>query len=194
MNTARVLVSAVVAYGMFVVWVERALDEPALEQALRLQARLSFALFLAAIAGRGLAWLLPSRPSEWLARQRSALVVGFACSHLIHAGWVVSYFWLTPANFVWNVYDVSGALAFVLVAVWLYAQTRHGRRWLPARERLDAWIAGYLWLQFVGFFCDRMLAPNRRMWLAWYLVALALSLAGAALAWMGRRRRLLNPG
>lgn len=77
-------------------------------------------------------------------------------------------------------------LAFVLVWVGLLAQTRPGRRWLPAHERQGAWIAGYLWLQFVGFFGDRMLTPSRRMGLAWYIAAIALSVAAAALAWWGR--------
>lgn len=157
----------------------------ALERALRLQARLSFALFVAALAGGGLARLLPTPASAWLARERRALVVAFAHSHLIHAVWVALYFWRMPARFSWSVSMVSGLLAFVLVGIWLYAQTQHGR-WLAARERLDAWIAGYVWLQFVGFFRDRMLEPSRSRWLAWYVSAIALSLAAAVLAWRGR--------
>lgn len=186
MSTARLLASAVVAYAALVAWLSRALDGPALEQGLRLQARLSFVLFLAAIAGAGLARLMPLRASSWLARERSALVVAFAHSHLIHGGWVVLYLWLTPARFDWTIASGSGVLAFGLVWIWLVAQTRAGRRWLPAHARLDTWIAGYLWLQFVGFFWDRMLTPSRRMWLAWYVMAILLSLAAAALAWWGR--------
>jgi hypothetical protein len=186
----RGLVLAVLGSSLMIASAGRALDPPAIEHVLRLQGRLSFALFIAALVGPGWHALLGDRASAWLARQRAALYLAFALSHLIHGTWVLLFFQYTSATFSWNVPDSSGVLAFAAIAVLLYAETPHGQRHVPAHARVEALIAAYVWLQFVGFFIDRMLTPARVELRPWYVLALSVSVVAAVLSACGRRQRL----
>ena len=190
----RYLLLVVIACSIGVVLLGRAPDDESLRLALRAQARISFAFFSAALASVGLALLLPSPASAWLLRHRSSLYWAFSLSHLIHGGWILLWLWLTPNRLSWNVVDVSGGLAFPVVALLAYVQTQHAQGRLPARARIEAWSVGYVWLQFVGFFIDRLLTPERRSLLPWYLAAIGCSLTAAALAWCGRGQAQARSG
>ncbi|HKO95247.1 MAG TPA: hypothetical protein VJU61_29025, partial [Polyangiaceae bacterium] len=178
----RALVFGVLGLSLLIAIAGRELDQRAIELALRLQGRLSFVLYIAALIGPGLRARMGSAAAAWLARRRSPLYLAFALSHLIHAVWIVLYFQCTSASFSWNIPDCSGVLAFPAVAVLLYAQTPHGQRHLPARARVEASIVAYVWVQFVGFFIDRMLTPERVALRPWYTLALAVSAAAAFVA------------
>jgi hypothetical protein len=178
------LVLLVIACSLGVALLGRTLDDEALRLALRVQARLSFALFSVGLASAGLAALLPASTS--LLRHRGSLYLAFALSHLVHGGWILLWLRTTPNRLGWNLVDVSGGLAFPVIALLAYAQTEHGRRWLPARARIEACCVVYVWVQFVGFFIDRLLVLERRSLLPWYLVAIGWSLVSAALGWVGR--------
>jgi len=182
----RALVFGVFSMSVLIAILGRALDQSAIELALRLQGRLSFVLYIAALIGPGVYALWGSSAAAWLARQRAPLYLAFALSHLIHAVWIVLYFQRTSASFSWNVPDCSGVLAFPAIAVLLYAETPHGQRqW---RARVETLISAYVWVQFVGFFIDRMLTPERAGLRPWYVLALSVSVVAALVSVYGRRQ------
>jgi hypothetical protein len=52
----------------------------------------------------------------------------------------------------------------------------------------------YLWVQFFGFFIDRLQVPARRDSYPWYLLALAINVAAALVALYGGRQRAAARG
>lgn len=118
---------------------------------------MTFALFVAALASRGLETMVGSVTTAWLARNRSSLCLGFAFSHLIHAGSIVLFFTFTPADFSWSAADVSGVIALPLIALLLFSETEIGAKTLGVwRARVETAIVTYPWVQFLGFFIDRL--------------------------------------
>lgn len=187
------LVAAVLVYAAATATLGRALDDTAIGLGLRLQARLSFVLFVAALGSRGLHAIFASRATAWLVRERSSLFLAFALSHLIHAMWIVLFYTLTPADFSWSATDISGVIAFPLIALLLVLQTAPGGRVFGSqRSRVETGIVAYVWVQFVGFFIDRLTAGRPELY-PWYVAAIAISVAAAALAWHGRRAGLRRP-
>jgi len=185
-----VLLTCVLAYSLVVVGLGRALDEASILLALRMQGRLSYALFIVALGALGAHALMRGAATTWLAFHRDALYVGCCVSHLIHGVWIVVYFASTNDRLGGNASDVSGAVAFPVVALLLCAKTSAGRL---VMARAHAWVerscVGYLWLQFVGFFLDRLGTPERRALAPWYLTAIVLGLVAGALSVYGAHRR-----
>lgn len=181
------LLHGVLLYAALVALACRALDETSIRLALRVQGRLSFLLFGLALSGPGLARLQGGPISHWLARQRLALLQAFAVSHLCHGVWILLFYWLTPHDFVFNLFDGSGMLTFPLLIVLLglalpSVRPRFGRHatWL---ERA---VVVYVWLQFFGFFVDRLQAGRPEL-KPWYWAAIALSGVAGLLAVSERR-------
>jgi len=180
----RALLAAVSVYGASLAFVCRALDEAAIEFALRFQARLSFLFFVLALTA---SWLHRVRDwswAAWLERNRDALLRSFALSHLIHGAWIVSFYVRTPATFSWNLVDVSGALAFPIIA-FLFMPIARGSSARSVRVRTAVMV--YAWLQFIGFFIDRLLNGRPEL-KVWYGVAIAICLAVARIATLVRRQ------
>jgi hypothetical protein len=183
----RALLAAVSIYGAGLAFACRALDEGAIELALRSQGRVSFLLFVLSLTAPwlqrrgGWSW------AAWLERNRDALLRAFALSHLIHGAWIVIYFVRTPATFSWDLVDISGALAFPLIALLLLPIAR-GPSARSARVRSA--VSVYAWLQFIGFFIDRLLHGRREL-MAWYCVAIVVCLAVARIATLARSREPL---
>jgi hypothetical protein len=182
-RVSRGLFAAGALYSEGLAFACRSFDEEAIGLGLRLQARLSFALFVLALAAPGLqartGWSVLAGP----VRHRDTLFRGFAASHLVHGAWILAYFARTPAVFVWNVVDVSGALAFPLIALLLLPLDSL----FGARARLvRRGVVVYAWLQFVGFFIDRLEAgrPELR---AWYVAAIVICVMAAAIAFTAER-------
>ena len=167
----------------------RSLDVDSIDLALRLQARLSFLLFVAALVGPAWQALAPSRAASWLACERAQLFQSFAISHTVHGIWVLLYFRLTPAVFGWSPADVSGLLAFPCIALLGLLETSWGQQFVTAvvarRARLA--LVAYAWVQFVGFFVDR-LHGGRPELKAWYATAIAVSILALLLAGLGALR------
>lgn len=176
------LVHGVLLYAALLAVACRALDEPSIRLALRAQGRLSFLLFWLALSGPALARLRGGPISIWLARQRPILLQAFAVSHLCHGVWVWLFYWLTPHDFVFDLFDGSGVLTFPLLLVLLgvalpSVRPRFGRH----ADWLERVVIVYVWLQFFGFFIDRLQAgrPEHK---PWYVAAIALSAAAGLLA------------
>jgi hypothetical protein len=170
----------VALYSLAVFALCRALDETAIALALRGQGRLSFTLFMLGLAGPGIQQLVRARFSAWLARQRAAFYGAFALSHLIHGAWVAAYYLTTSKVFAWDVPNVSGLVTFPLLLGLLPGSARVlAERW----PRAQAAIVAYCWVQFVGFFVDR-LEHGRPELHAWYVTGIALGVGAAAVAWL----------
>jgi len=187
-RTERALQTAVLVYGAGLAFACRTLEEAAIGVALRFQARLSFLLFVLSLTAPWLHQLRGWSWAAWLDRHRQALLRGFASSHLIHGLWIVAFFAYTPATFSWNLVDISGVVAFPLIALLLLPVARG----TDARSaRLQRIIVAYAWLQFIGFFFDRLLNGRPEL-KAWYCAAIAICLAVARIAagrWQALNKR-----
>lgn len=176
------LLHGVLLYAALLALACRALDEPSIRLALRVQGRLSFLLFWLALSGPALARLRGGPLSLWLAQQRPTLLQAFAVSHLCHGVWVLLFYWLTPHDFVFNLFDASGMLTFPLLLALLGVTLPSVR---PRFGRHVAWLEGgilvYVWLQFFGFFIDRLQAGRPEL-KPWYWAAIALSAVAGLLA------------
>jgi methionine sulfoxide reductase heme-binding subunit len=92
----------------------------ALQYMVRLTARTSFVLFLAAFTASSLALLIPSNFTKSLVRERRYLGLAFSFSHFAHASVIVAYaniapdaFWIgrTPMS------NIPGYIAYVVIAL-----------------------------------------------------------------------------
>lgn len=181
---AAALLAGVALYSVALAFVCRALDEAAIRSALRLQARLSFALFVLPLAARALFALAGGAVLGWMARHRSSLFRAFVVSHLVHGVWVLLFFARTPATFIWGVVDVSGALTFPIIALLLLPL----ERLLGARAMLvRRGVIAYVWVQFTGFFVDRLYVGRPEL-KGWYAAAIDICIVSAVLAALGERR------
>lgn len=190
-----VLVHGVLLFAALLAVQCRTLDEESIRLALRAQARLSFWLFWLVLASPALARLLGGPVSTWLAQQRAALLQAFAVSHLCHGVWVALFFWLTPHRFELNLFDVSGVLTFPLLALLLalLALPSVAARWGRRAKLVERIAVVYCWVQFVGFFIDR-LEHGRPELVPWYWLAIATSvLAGLLALWTWQVTRKARP-
>lgn len=178
-----VLLAGVALYSAVLAFACRALDEAAIGLALRLQARLSFVLFVLPLVAPALSALGGGSVLAWMAHQRESLFRAFAVSHLIHGVWILVYFRRTSETFVWNIVDVSGAVTFPLIVLLLLPVDRlfGGRAVLVRRG-----VIAYAWVQFIGFFIDRLDAGRPEL-MGWYGVAIGICIASAALSLLGAR-------
>ncbi len=84
------LVSAVVSISLIYVAVRYGWSDEGLRGAIRVTARSSFTLFLAAFSASSLAMILPSTATRWLLANRRFLGISFALSHLVHGAAIVT--------------------------------------------------------------------------------------------------------
>ncbi len=157
--------------------------------AIRATARTSLALFLCAFAASALFKLWPGDASRWLLRNRRWFGLGFAFSHLLHAGAIFLLYRFHPDIFGQLVQPstfVSGGLAYLFIA--LLAATSFDRavaalgpkNW-KRLHRLGIW---FLWISFLVTNGKRIPAS------ALYSFPVALLFAALALRiWAGFRGR-----
>ncbi len=157
--------------------------------AIRATARTSLALFLCAFVASALFKLWPGDASRWLLRNRRWFGLGFAFSHLLHAGAIFLLYRLHPAVFGQLVQPstlVTGGLAYLFIA--LLAATSFDRavatlgpkNW-KRLHTLGLWL---LWISFVVTNGKRIPAS------ALYSFPVALLFAALALRiWAAVRRR-----
>ncbi|KAF1055385.1 MAG: Sulfoxide reductase heme-binding subunit YedZ [Stenotrophomonas maltophilia] len=105
--------------------------------AIRVTARTSFLLFLAAFTASAFASLLPGALSHWLLRERRIVGLSFAFSHLVHAIAITTFGVLNPAFWpgrsAWT--NLPGSIGYV--AILALAITSH--RGLAKRMGRSAW-------------------------------------------------------
>ncbi|CEJ15411.1 Sulfoxide reductase heme-binding subunit YedZ [bacterium YEK0313] len=179
--SALLLAGAGLAYGL------AGGDTAGLRAVIRLTARTSLVLFLAAFAASALLRLAPAAPTRWLRRNRRQLGLGFAVSHLIHLAAIVQLAGRDPALF-WQLTTpgniISGGLAYLVIAAMAATSFDRSAAWLgPRAWRALHWAGShFLAISFVVTNAKRIPAS------AWYglpvaLVALALALRLVAAMW-----------
>lgn len=84
------LVLAVVGASLIYVFARHGWSDEGLRGAIRVTARSSFTLFLAAFSASALAAFLPSKITCWQLTNRRYLGISFALSHLIHGAAIVT--------------------------------------------------------------------------------------------------------
>lgn len=168
--------------------------EPGLRSGIRVTARTSVALFLAAFVASACAALLPSPMSKWLLRNRRALGVSFAVSMGVHGALIVALWQTHRESFVASVTPSTvfgGGVGFVLIA--LMAATSFDRTAALLGRR--AWkvlhTVGmyYLWIVFAFSYLGRVHSPPYALLFGLLLFSLGLRLVALA-----RRRRRLRIG
>lgn len=164
----------------------------ALGLAIRVTARTSFALFLAAFTASAMHRLWPGRFARWQRRNRRYLGVAFAASHLIHAAAIIALASLHPAAFhdrAASMSRIPGLVAYGLLVAMAVTSFDRTAGWLGARawKVLHTIGALYLWGAFVNAFLVRALhTPG-----SWVAVAVALAAMGLRVAAWRRGRRTL---
>ena len=84
------LVSSVIGASLIYVFAHHGWSDEGLRGAIRVTARSSFVLFLAAFSASSLAIFLPSRATRWQLLNRRSLGISFALSHLVHGAAIVT--------------------------------------------------------------------------------------------------------
>jgi len=176
------------------VFVVLGVGEPGLRSGIRVTARTSVALFLAAFAASACAALHPSPLSKWLLRNRRALGVSFAVSMGVHGALIVALWQTHRESFLASVAPTTllgGGVGFVFIA--LMAATSFDRTAALLGRR--AWkvlhTVGmyYLWVVFAFSYGPRAHAPAYALLFGLLLLALGLRL-GATARRLRRRRQL----
>lgn len=162
--------------------------------AIRATARTSLALFLLAFAASALFKLRPGAATRWLLANRRWFGLGFAFSHLVHAGAIFLLYRWHPDTFALLVQPktfVTGGIAYLFIA--LLAATSFDRA--VAALGPKAWkilhTAG-IWVIWVSFiFTNGKRIPAS----AAYAIPVAILFAALALRlWAARRsRRIAAP-
>lgn len=153
---------------------------------IRLTARTSLLLFLAAFVASAAVRLRPGVATRWLLRNRRYLGLSFATSHLIHAAAIVALARLDPALF-WRLSNpgsiVSGGIVYVFILALAATSSDRAVRGLGPRawRRLHGAGVWVIWLGFMVTFGKRVPVHPA------YALALVL-LVGALIARLAARR------
>lgn len=121
---------------------------------IRLTARISLALFLGAFLASSLARLRPGATSRWLVANRRALGLGFALSHMIHAGALAILYNADRALF-WSLTNpvtvAGGSITYGFIAALAFTSFDGAVRMLGAQRWRRLHTAGVwvIWLVFL---------------------------------------------
>ena len=181
------LVLAVVALGLASVATRHGWSDVGLRGAIRITARTSFTLFLAAFAASSLATLIPSRPTRWLLENRRFLGISFAISHLIHGAAIVTLAVRTGGgSLTARVIGLGSAgILYAFIVFMLVTSFERPAAWVGPRvwKRLHT-VGSYLvFLTFLATY-GRLLADSPAYWLQ---VGLLLGVFGLRMARRWRR-------
>lgn len=155
---------------------------------IRSTARISLALFLAAFLASTIARLWPGAASRWLVANRRALGLGFAWSHLVHAG-ALAFLYNADEALFWSLTNpvsiAGGTIAYGFIAALALTSFDGAVRALgPLRWRrlhtIGLWI---IWLVFLISNAKRIPVS------AGYLVPTAILIAALLLRVCAVRQR-----
>jgi sulfoxide reductase heme-binding subunit YedZ len=125
-------------------------DEAALRQAVRVSARVSFAIFLCVYVARPARCFWPGPATRWLLRNRRYLGVSFAAAHFLHLFDIGLLALLLGDGFVVDpVVLAGGGLAYLLLAAMTLTSFDRTARWLGPRRWKLLHRAGLYWLWFI---------------------------------------------
>jgi len=155
---------------------------------IRFTARTSLLLFCLAFSAGGLARLWPNGWTRWQRRNRRALGVSFAASHVIHAVAIACFAAMAPADFMaaTNLASyVFGGIGYAfIIAMTATSFDRTAAALGPRAWRMLHLTGGYyLWFQFMVSFGKRIPGmPLYAMFLVPLLAVMALRLIAMASA------------
>ncbi len=180
----------VVALWSLATWLIGGMDVAAVRAAIRATARSSLLLFLAAFTASSLHLLWPNDATKWLRRNRRQLGLGFAFSHLVHAGLIIAFWRLDPQAFLIGRTPASfipGGLAYLAIAAMAATSFDRTARAVGPRawkliHTIGAW---YIFIIFTGAFASRVAANPAY---SGFVVLLAAALGVRIMAALQRRR------
>lgn len=160
---------------------------PSLEQGLqsvvRLTARTSLLLFLLVFCSSALWARWPGAFTRWLRQQRRYVALGFAGSHLVHAGlftWLASLGPLQAAEVWQSGMILVGGSSYTVLLLLVLTSNNAAQRWLGVLrwQRLHRIGVYWLWAQFLLSMAKRVPvdALLYGAWVALLLAALVLRL------------------
>ena len=188
--TFTLVVAAAIAAATVAILAIGGARAPAIGLALRVTARTSFALFVAAFTASATHRLWPSRFTRWQRRNRRYLGVAFAASHAIHGALIVTLASLAPAQFhdhTRMTNPIPGTIGYALILAMAVTSFDRPAAWLGRRRWNVLHTVGpfYLWGVFLVSFVGRAL----RMPGYWLPVGLAVTaMALRVVAWRSGRR------
>lgn len=180
-----------VAAGLAVMVVLLILAEPQRSEALRMviraTARTSLVLFMIAFSASGLVATLSMPWAQWVRHNRRQFGIGFALSHIVHLGAIMTLAWhdpalfhslTTPASFIF------GGSGYVVILAMLVTSFDGPARAIGAAawRKLHSFGVWYLWLLFLVNFGKRVPAHPE------YLFAVAIALVALAIRLTAMRR------
>jgi DMSO/TMAO reductase YedYZ heme-binding membrane subunit len=192
-SSLTLLVAAVIASLALAIVLAGAASADALGLAIRLTARTSFTLFVAAFTAAALHRLWPGPFTRWQRRNRRYLGLAFAASHATHAAAIVTLAVLHPAAFhdhTRAMNPIPGVVAYVVLAAMTATSFDRTAAWLGRRAWNALHTVGslYLWGAFLNAFLVRARhAPG--YWIPVGLAVAAMALRIIAWAWAWARRR-----
>lgn len=158
--------------------------------AIRVTARTSFLLFLAAFTASSFAILLPMPATQWLLRERRVIGLSFAFSHLLHAIAITTFGVLNPA--FWPERTALGNLpgSIGYVAILVLAVTSH--RGIARRMGPTAWrrvhLAG-MWIIAAVFAYSYFKRVPANFW---YAVPSAMLFTAFVVRWIAKGAQKLR--
>ena len=181
------LASAVIGASLIYVAVRYGWSDEGLRGVIRVTARTSLVLFLAAFSASSLAMLWPSELTRWLLKNRRFLGISFALSHIVHGAAIITLAVRTGGgSLTARVIGLSGAGVLYLFILFML---------VTSFDRPAAWVGPRVWktihtigsyLVFLTFLATYgRLASDSRI----YLVQVVVLLAVLALRLVRRSRR-----
>jgi sulfoxide reductase heme-binding subunit YedZ len=152
-------------------------------RAVRLTARTSVALFLAAFTAAALWRFWPNAWTRWQRQNRRYLGVSFAFSHAVHLAAIFSLQHIQPVEFAQSVTAITwigGGLAYVFIAAMTATSFDRTAQMIGPRAWKILHTVGsyYIWLIFANSYIGRALAmPEYIPAAALVLLALGLRIA-----------------
>ncbi|MFV8231848.1 ferric reductase-like transmembrane domain-containing protein [Mycolicibacterium fortuitum] len=147
------LIAAIVVGSTIAAWAVGGVNGANL--GIRITARTSAILFLLAFTASSLYQLWPNDTTKWIRRNRRYLGVGFAGSHLVHAGFIVATIVLNQQRFETRVVDPTPHGVFVLDFIaygFIIAMTITSFDRVAKRMRYSTWKALHLTGSYVIWF------------------------------------------
>ncbi|MBV8030740.1 MAG: hypothetical protein JO035_04460 [Betaproteobacteria bacterium] len=162
-------------------------DVEGVRAAIRLTARTSLLLFLAAFTAAALSRLAPGPLTAWQRRNRRTLGLGFAASHGLHALAIVTFALAAPLEFgraTSTASFVFGGAAYAFIVAMAATSFDRTAAWIGPRAWKVLHTTGVYYLWFVFLISFGMRTPAR----PWYAVFVALLVAAMAARLYAARR------
>ncbi len=160
--------------------------------AARWTARIGFPILIVTYLASSLYRLWPGDWSRALLRDRRWWGLGFAATHTVHLGALVTFFQVSGTR-PDTIALIGGGLAYLLLFAMAMTSNRPAMRFLgPNWKRLHSLGIHWLWLVFAFSYAGRIFDPGRAT-IGWVFTPIALAALGLRL-WARFGRRSVSRG